>query len=102
VLVGFGDAGGTVGEGSKGSVDCGVETGECFGEGNSTARLLLPFTLLLSLALFSFVSSSGVGDGAVFAFVLLFAFAVGAGPATPPSGIPCSLCPVGGATGLTA
>ena len=77
VLVGLGDTGGNVGVGNSGLVDCGLASGDCLGEGNSGARLLLAFTALLSLAVAAFVFSSaaGVGDTAVLAFALVFAFA---------------------------
>ena len=57
---------------------------------------LFPFEFEFEFALTS-NSSDGEGDGdAVVA--LLFAFELN----VPPSGIPCSVCPVAGAAGCTA
>ena len=98
---GFGVAGGSVGDGTNGLADAGVDSGECLGEGNSAGRLLFAFADRLS---FAFSSVDGDGEALVFvlAFTFVFAFAFDTGLTAPPSGIPCSFCPVGGDAGWTA
>ena len=93
--------GGNVGDGTRGLVDGGLASGECLGEGNSGARLLLAFAALLSLAVFAFVFSSTVGVGDSAAFALPFALAVDEELTAPPKGISSSSLPVGGPAGCT-
>lgn len=81
-----------MGEGSSGLVVCGLASGACFGDGNSCGRLLLAFTVLLSLAAFAFSFAPGEGDVAALALALLFALVLAfeVGLRVPPRGIPFS------------
>lgn len=96
MLVGFGVTGGKVGEGTSGFVVWGLPVGDCLGVGNSGAVFVLDGLLSLEFA-FGLSSVTGVGEKLTFALAFALELTV-----PPPTGMPCSLCPVAGGTGCTA
>ena len=99
MLVGLGDAGGSVGVGARGLLDCGVACALGFGVGSSGALFALALAGGVSLLFAALAFALSVGDGESAAFALALTFAVGL--TGPPRGIPCSLCPVGDVPGCT-